>query len=470
MERPRRKCTVKDYSLYNETGLTGAENMSQNIGAEAGQAEDLLQDDLDTFEDMNDESWVQRREAVSDANWQRKQATFQAEMAKLNERELVLERERKLIEMQEQRVARQNQLRKMERDIATRSAALSRYGEVISTERPDANARVEQWVNTHAIEPPDRKAPDRNASPPLARKGENALMHDERPVCLGRDNLYASALQLADDENLLPCRQTGVSRLNTMGLAPKKLQRAGKSEPVLGERNEAMRSRTAYPNLESQPVIGQQDDGESVRSFDTQGSLHVQRSDTSERKKKLKSGMYDKVADEVIMKLKWPHKKLDPRWVVKRPQVHQLQFEHVVAGEIAIIMRSTNPEEVRCRLHILQKLAYWNLQDQGWSRVRDVYTGILHSLEEGDATWTATFDEYDMAFPIKMISGRTQMLKRETFWCREFNKGTCIQESAHKALVAGKERTVMHICAACWRQGKKEKHAETDSACPLKEL
>lgn len=124
--------------------------------------------------------------------------------------------------------------------------------------------------------------------------------------------------------------------------------------------------------------------------------------------------------------------------MIKRLLVHQLQFEHVIAGELAIIMRSTNPDEVRCRLHILQKLANWNLQEQGWPRVRDIYTGILHRLEEGEATWSDTFDEYDMVFPTK-VTGTTKAsnTKRDIFWRRDYNKGLCTLESGHKAMVAG---------------------------------
>lgn len=99
------------------------------------------------------------------------------------------------------------------------------------------------------------------------------------------------------------------------------------------------------------PLFNQVDDGESICSSH---SILLQDA-KSEPKKKLKSGMYDKVADEVILKLKWPHKRLSRVWVPERVQPNQLTFEQVVAGEIAIVLHSSNPDEVRARLQVLQK-------------------------------------------------------------------------------------------------------------------
>lgn len=111
------------------------------------------------------------------------------------------------------------------------------------------------------------------------------------------------------------------------------------------------------------------------------------------------------------------------------------------------------------------------MQGQGWPRVRDIYMAILHSIEEGEASFSSTFSEYDQVFPVKhgnRISKNGN--RRETFWCREYNRGNCTLESGHKAMIAGVERVVQHICTTCWRSGRKEKHKETDGACAGKEL
>lgn len=296
----------------------------------------------------------------------------------------------------------------------------------------------------------------------------------------GTDNL-ALAETLVNEEFLETCRNTGTSRLNPLGLSKQVSDSRLPSMRTAGTaRHQSWLTETApgmkgmeNPHLAKQPVLGNtQDDGESVASFCSRLSLQGVKSDTSEskREKKIKSGMYDKVADDVIVKLKWPHKRLSKVWVPDRVQPNQLTFEQVVAGEIAIILRSTDPDEVRGRLHILQKLAYWNMQAQGWHRVRDIYMAILHSIEEGEASFSSSFAEYDQVFPVKGL-GKTKntTAKRDgTFWCRDYNKGSCQLESGHKAQVAGAERVVQHICVNCWKNGRREKHREAE--CPHKEL
>lgn len=263
--------------------------------------------------------------------------------------------------------------------------------------RYEEQDKVQSWVNSQNFEQDQ-----------LGKlvKGAEARRPNSR-------QLYNTAMTLANDECIEPCRVTGTSWLNTMGLNRSQLNTTMPSakhmQPVLGGRGLAgacgkastltmgVTGQQTPANAEftlgaKQPVLGNfEDDGESIHSICTHSSHEAAQSSRMGSKKKLKSGMYDRVADDVVMKLKWLHKKLSKSWVPERLQMHQLSFKQVVAGEIAIITRSTNPEEVRCRLHILQKLAYWNMQGQGWPRVRDIYCAILHSIEEGEANWQSTF-------------------------------------------------------------------------------
>lgn len=78
-----------------------------------------------------------------------------------------------------------------------------------------------------------------------------------------------------------------------------------------------------------------------------------------------------------------------------------------------------------------------------------------------------------MVFPVRQATNRSKPNsgpKKDVLWCKDYNKSSCMLESGHKAVVAGRERVVQHICAACWKAGKKEKHSEQDPACPQKEL
>lgn len=61
---------------------------------------------------------------------------------------------------------------------------------------------------------------------------------------------------------------------------------------------------------------------------------------------------------------------------------------------------------------------------------------ILHSIEEGEANFKSSFDEYDAMFPVcRNTAGRKLNNKKEIFWCKAYNKGSCSEESPHKAMV-----------------------------------
>lgn len=433
-----------------------------------GMQEVTLAPDNDDFEE-DPSDWEDRRKAVSDENFQKQYDAFQEKMRQLNERELVLEREQKLMEMQQQMMEREESIKRKERELAAKAPSFRYQGAENSKLRVSfaEHDKVQNWVDSQQF---------------TTVKGKKAPFQTKR-------EMLATANALIDDDCLEQCRVTGTSRLNTMGLSRKQLSTGSlhvrrQNAPVIGtmpglvtqiqpSAGASAGQLGAMANAETrlgakQSLIGQVDDGESVHSFCSIRSDIAKGSDCSNAKKKVKSGMYDKIADDVVFKLKWPHKKLSKSWVPERLQMHQLTFEQVVAGEISIIMKSEDPEEVRCRLHILQKLAYWNMQGQGWPRVRDIYCAILHSIEEGDANWQSTFREYDHVFPVRNVSRPKMGKARDVFWCREFNRGDCKLESGHKALVAGQERSVLHICASCWKAGKKEKHREPE--CPNREI
>lgn len=440
-------------------------------------------------EEEDPAAWKQRRLAVNDENYKREQESYQRQMQLLNEKELLIEREKKLLEMKEHLASRQKHIRELEKDLATRAAVLDRYDEnIMQIEREKDLWRTQKSLDVNSwVENTVQLGQTKN----VKFAGENAV---NRNASLTRNNgydynaetMYNNAMALTHDENLDICRQTGTSRLKNMGIAPEQMtsKKGRRSEPVrddmIGGARPKVLQKTSSTSLlpgpgamaVRQPVVGKLDDGESVISVDSKMSIEGNNSDKSLiDKKKIKSGMYAKVADDVVKQLKWPHKKLATRWVPGRLLMNQLTFEHVVAGELAIIQRATDPEEVRSRIHILQKVAYWNMQNEGWPRVREVYMSILHSIEEGESNFKSSFDEFDSLFPVKRnVLQPKKTGKKEVYWCRAYNKGQCTEESGHKTLISGMERVVQHICAACWKIGKREKHMETDPACPQKEL
>lgn len=469
---------IKDYAKLNAVGTTDEDllveaDAVQLLGNPEGNEDASHAESSDDSEiSFNDENWSQRRLAVSDENYKKEEENYQAYMRLLNERELVLEREKKLLEMKEATRDRQKRLRKMEREIAARNAVLDRYDDentILEGENVPLveNEFTREWP-TEKTQAVNSWVQGTNRPKSVKAKSSTKKASDKQVQFSCAERTLNDAMKLADDNNLIICRDSGTSRLNSLGLSRDQLLQSGvgvgtKSKAPVGPTKSTQ--QTKLP-----PVVGAVDDGESICSFGTRASHEANRSDKSENRK-IRSGMYDKIADDVVMKLKWPHKKLPVRWVTEKPTMQQMSFEQVVAGELSIIQKATDPEEVRSRIHILKKLACWNMQDQGWPRVREVYIAILHSIEEGESTWKSTFDSYDPVFPVKMKSLNKKFAgKKDVFWCRAFNRGECSQESGHKAVIAGQERVVLHICATCWKHGKKEKHRETESNCPHKEL
>lgn len=485
----KRKTIRRNYAEFNSLEKTEMDEadlleLQANEDGEFESLEDEKDRDLSITSD-----WETRKVAVNDENYRREQDMYQQQMRLLNEKELVIERERKLIEMKEGLALRQKRLQEMEKELASRSAELERYEEHVfnpNTEgkdwRKEREKDVDSWVQK--AEKTTLKNPIHgHANRKVKFTGADKVTHEYTDELgantqphYNRDQLFEDAMALIHDNDLTTCRQTGTSRLKTMGLMPEQLQCKGRrSEPLidLGDRLEPKASMQKHRSSSrinpgtsmTAPIIGTLDDGESICSHDSKISMDINNSDRSEtEKRKLKSGMYAKIADDVVRQLKWPHKKLAARWVPARLQMNQLSFEQVVAGELGIIQRSNDPEEVRGRIHILQKIAYWNMQNEGWNRVREVYMSILHAIEEGDANFRSQFDEYDSMFPVKRHTTNTKkaVSKRDTFWCRAYNKGQCGEDTPHKAMVAGTERTVHHICANCWKLGRKEKHPDTD--------
>lgn len=462
---------------------------------EKGEFTQELGDESSVEEAENLQYWEQRKAAVNDANYNRERDRYEKEMKLLAEREKVIERERKLLEMKEGLAQRHKQIKQMEAELASRNAVLDRYEERILLELDkenwvaDKTRAINEWVekagNIESVQK-GKQVQFTETMQADALMRERALIDNTgtRKAQYNRNNMFNDAMALTNDGDLIECRETGTSRLRGMGLsqefaAPKKGRR---SEPLVDlpqktehkgmtkQMNTSHLPMTAEMTMNN-PVIGKPDDGESLCSHDSRVSIEAVKSEM-ESKRKIKSGMYAKVADDVVRQLKWPHKKLATRWVPARLQMNQLTFEQVVAGELAIIQRATDPEEVRSRIHILQKIAYWNMQSEGWPRVQEVYMSILHAIEEGEANFTATFDEYDSMFPVRRhnTQNKKTINRKDVFWCRAYNRAQCVEEAPHKATIAGTERLVQHICATCWKQGKKEQHAENDPACPQKEL
>ena len=183
-------------------------------------------------------------------------------------------------------------------------------------------------------------------------------------------------------------------------------------------------------------------------------------------KKELKSGFHDTPGSQVLVKLKWPHMNQNPRYVTEGLKFNQLTFPQFVGGECRTILRTTDTTEINGRLRILSKVAYLYEQCKNWERARSIYFAIVSSIEEGEAKWGSSFGHYDLMCPVwvenkyepksenkglsnnKVWSVNTM---KHDFYCRDFQKGDCIQTAPHRAWIRNNSEVVEHFCVSCFR-------------------
>ena len=63
--------------------------------------------------------------------------------------------------------------------------------------------------------------------------------------------------------------------------------------------------------------------------------------------------MLDKATTNIISKEVWPQKNLLEDWADEEMEFKQLQFEHLVAGELCTIETCTEPAQILGRLRLL---------------------------------------------------------------------------------------------------------------------
>ena len=195
---------------------------------------------------------------------------------------------------------------------------------------------------------------------------------------------------------------------------------------------------------------------------------------------KLKSGMLDKAATNIVHKEVWPQRNLMEDWADEDMDFKQLQFEHHIAGEVRTIETCTHPAEILGRLRLLRRMAYARLRGYDWPMVRKMYAAILRSIEAKEYTWESNFDRFEAILyrrpPVKAARSdnepRRNEVSQKKWFCREWNKGEgCSKTSPHRALFGtgpnAIPRMVVHICAACYMKDRAQRdHPEGHESCP----
>ena len=232
------------------------------------------------------------------------------------------------------------------------------------------------------------------------------------------------------------------------------------------KRHATMKAETSTGPAQQVQFSDADSDGESVHTIRSIQLLRSIKSHTSNRSKhsnmRIRSGFLDKPQSNVLIKHRWPHMNQDPRCVTRTLGFNDLNFCQFVGGECSTIMRTQEPDEWQGRLRILLKVAYLYDICGNWERARSTYYAIVGSIEVGEAQWTSSFGYYDLMCPAPVIE--TKLIKQEQprmshvrapnkreFFCRDFQKGDCMQQQPHKLWIRNNLETVEHFCADCYR-------------------
>ena len=229
---------------------------------------------------------------------------------------------------------------------------------------------------------------------------------------------------------------------------------------------------------------------ESLKSSKSQSQCSIYSNNSKSvgsRVKKLRSGMYDKPNEDIMIKLKWPHNSLDYAYRSRLVEFNRLTYNQYIAGETKIISMSEDIDEMHGRLRLMNKIAY-AMDDTGdWQHCREYYAAILVAIELGEESWTSSFRRYDYMIPRTVVTlhktshinsqdkfakiNRQKVRIPEVVFCKDYQKGKCALQGDHTGRYKDEKTSVMlrHICARCWLKDKqKTQHPETSSACPLR--
>ena len=201
---------------------------------------------------------------------------------------------------------------------------------------------------------------------------------------------------------------------------------------------------------------------------------------------KLRSGLYRKAADEVVVPQRWPHLSLRNEYRSMNMAFNELSLPLFVAGELEIISQAQDASEQTGRLQVLTSLMYdASSRNNDFSEVLKCYAAWVREIELGtykwgDDTFVKVFDNIIKRAPVSggkaqsgFGSGVSKYAASATYtphrwFCTLFNRNKCEQVSPHMMQIKGYGlKEVAHICGTCYLQDKIEaSHAECSAACP----
>jgi len=196
------------------------------------------------------------------------------------------------------------------------------------------------------------------------------------------------------------------------------------------------------------------------------------------------SGRDARIRDSVNKTLVWPHTKLEYMYGATDIIYGNLDPALLVAGELSVILSSQRDGAIG-RLKLLRRLMYHSKQ-YTWPAARNFHEAVLLEVERGVRDWS-NLDYRDIEATTLFQNPqqpRTNNYKGSSstsyqqaqpmraprrYFCIEYNKGRCHQQSHHEAQIGATQQTVENFCATCWRRSRQvREHPEISNDCPLR--
>ena len=173
----------------------------------------------------------------------------------------------------------------------------------------------------------------------------------------------------------------------------------------------------------------------------------------------------------------WPHSNLSLHFVSSKKRYEDLSIQEFCAGYSTIIEGIKSNRMQQFRIEHLKELMYLATR-YTWQCVLNYHAACVLEIERGHLRWGDSFQNLQITTLAggflqhgqgSGANGSSQHSSPVVF-CKQFQRGTCDEESDHFGELNGQQRYLRHICAKCWlKQRKKAPHPEMDDSCPLKE-
>jgi len=319
---------------------------------------------------------------------------------------------------------------------------------------------------------------------------EQAIEAEEKKGRLLEQQRRLAILKKENSKKASELRQINIERparvvFNEIDNLPRMNESAGRQLPTLGDIEAEVPS---ISNLRARPDLQLQVD-QQLEDLDVSG---LQRRPTLQahhpgataytgasgatagiQTGRLQSGRTAKSDYGVVRLVIWPHTRVFSK-IGATISYDKLDLASLIVGELTIISDSATPEAER-KARILQLIRVCNYSRSfEWSLVREYHAAYLSAIERSlSGDWFA-IDVNDIAAQVLFLVPRHQIVapvqiqqqgaapgggpyrrfdkqakNSGRYFCSAYNKGVCPHAGSHKAVVAGRLRSVDHICANC---------------------